>query len=310
MNLDKYDPVSFGRGFVYRRNLLYVEATSSELDEENVYHAIMFRILDKEWGHWTIENRITSHCVFDSDPGRRTVMSMGIDGRIQIADGSPTFRWEVVDTGNEAPSILRQLTTMRIIGKHIYVAGMARQVYRRLIFGNQWKKVDHGVLVPKNSLEIVGFNAIDGLHEEDLYAVGLLGQIWHYNGVQWRQLDSPTNVKLECVRCVTPDLVFIGGNNGIIIKGNKNKWEILENGLTEDTFWGMEYFLDSLYLSTDRSSIFKLEDNEIVSVDMNLGEEISTYSLHSNDGILLSVGPNDITVFDSNKWEKIKPPTS
>ncbi len=300
------ESITFGKGFIYRKNLLYIDAALDELDEKDVYHAVMLRWSNGQWSHWIIRNRIASHCAFDC-PGGRTIMAMGIDGRIQVGD-SLGFHWETVGSGDEAPSVLRHLTTMRIIGKHIYVAGMARQVYRRPIFEGRWEKVDRGALVPRKSLEIAGFKAIDGLHEEDIYAVGFYGQIWHYEGVMWNQLDSPTNVKLECVRCIAQDLIFISGGKGIVIKGNKNKWEIIHNEATRNTFWGMEYFMKTLYLSTEQGALFKLEHDEIVPVDMNLGKKVSTYSLHVNDGVLLSVGIADIVLFDGKKWKEIQHP--
>ncbi len=298
--------ISFGKGFVYRKSTIYVDAALDDLDENDEYHTVMLRWSQGKWGHWTVQNRIISHIVFDGPMGR-TVMAMGIDGRIQVGDRSG-FRWETVDIGDEAPSNLRHLTTMRIIGRYIYVAGMARQVYRKAISGGRWERADQGALVPRKSLEIAGFKAIDGLHDKDIYAVGFYGEVWHFDGSMWHRLDSPTNVKLVCVRCLSPDLVLVGGDNGIVIRGNKDKWEIVNNEVTNQTIWGIGYFMETLYLSTNQGALFKLEDDKIVPVDMGFDRQVSTGFLHANDGVLLSVGVHDLVLFDGKSWTEIPHP--
>lgn len=296
----------FTKGFVYRKDWFYIVAVTADLDEKDIYHAVILRWKSGQWANWTIANRIISFCAFDGLAGVAT-LAMGIDGRIQVGD-SAGFRWEMVDTGEEGPSNLRHLTAMRVVGRHVYVAGMARQVYCRPLLGGLWRRADAGALVSKKSLDIEGFKAIDGLNEEDLYAVGFHGQIWHCDGSRWNRLDSPTNTLMVCVQCVTPDLVFLSGSNGTVLKGNKNKWEVIHNGATREDFWGMEYFQGTLYLSTNQGALFKLEQDEIVPVDLSLGKDVSTNWLHANDGVLLSVGAHDLAMFDGTNWTEIAHP--
>jgi hypothetical protein len=300
------EPIAFAKGFVYNRNLLYITAVSEELDEQDVYHAIVLRRLDGQWAHWTVDDRIVSLCAFDGPDGR-TVMAMGIDGRIQVAD-STGRHWETVDTGDESPSRLRHLSVMRRIGQHVYVAGMARQVYRRLLLGGPWERSDQGVLVPRQSMEIAGFNGIDGLSESDIYAAGFYGQVWHYDGAVWRQLDSLTNVRLQCVRCVGPNLVFVCGAKGTVLSGHRDRWSVIHNDVTDQPFWGMEYFKGSLYLATDHSAIFKVDGDRIVPVGLGFETDVTTNWLHANEEVLLSVGHGDLVLFDGEVWARIPHP--
>jgi hypothetical protein len=295
--------LGFTHGFVHRNNLIYVVGVLDDLDEQDVYHAIMLRWQDGKWDHWPIRNRIVSISAYDSPVGP-TVMALGIDGKIHVSDNSGQH-WETVDTSKEGPSRLRHLSSMRIIGNYVYVAGMQRQVYRRQKPSGTWRRFDEGVLVPRKSLEIEGFNSIDGLREDDIYAVGLHGQIWHYDGARWTEEESPTNVKLECVRCVSPDLVFVCGGNGIVIKGRTNRWETVNHEITKETFWGAAYLGDTLYLSTSQGTLFQLRENEMAPVDMKLGKDVSTFSLHGNDGIVLSIGNHDLCLFDGAQWKQL-----
>ena len=302
-----HDRISFGKGFVYSRNLLYVDASLDSWDEKDIYHTIMLRCLDRQWSNWTIANRIVAHCAFDAPRGR-TVLALGLDGRVQIGDSSG-FHWESVGSGPDGSSALRHVTSMRIVGNQIFVVGMQRQVYRKAMDGTSWERADQGILVPRTSPEVTGFKSIDGFHEQDVYAVGFYGEIWHYNGSEWRRCDSPTNLKLECVRCVQPHTVYICGASGLLFEGDEDHWALVENQHTKHTFWSMEDFLGSLYLSTNQGTVFKLVEQEIVPVNMQLDSEISTNWLHANDGILLSTGSSDLVVFDGNKWEKLASPS-
>jgi len=298
--------VSFGKGFAYRKDWFYVTASINELAEAEIDHSLVFRRKDGGWEWWTVDNHIVAVWCFDGPRGR-TVMALSIDGAVEVSTGDEVV-WEIVDDSDNGPSNLRHLTSMRIIGGHIYVAGMRRQVYRRAIDRGSWERADTGTFVPVDSSEIAGFKTIDGLHEGDIYAAGFYGEIWHWDGKIWVPLDSPTNVLLASLKCVSNDLVFVGGNKGIVLKGNKDHWTILENDATENTFSCIEYYQDTLYLATNQNALFKLDKNEIVPVDMGLEDNVSTRWLHANDGILLSVGSHDVVSFDGTTWTKIAPP--
>jgi hypothetical protein len=299
------DPLLFTKGFVLRRNELYINSVSSKLESDDVYHSFMLRCLDGAWANWYIEDRIVSHYATKTAQGS-TVISMGIDGRIQISDHRG-FRWEVVDGSDEGPSNLRHLTCMRIIDQLIYVAGMARQVYRRPLSGGSWERMDQGVLVRKDSKEIAGFKSIDGFARNDIYAAGFYGQIWHYNGATWEMNESPTNVLLACVKCVAPDLVYICGSGGVVLRGHNQSWDLVTNEETTDTFWSAEAYLGEMYLATNQGTIYQIKDSEIVPVETELGE-ITTNWLHANDGVLLSTGSKDLITFDGSAWRKIPHP--
>ncbi len=50
-----------------------------------------------------------------------------------------------------------------------------------LVSGNRYKMVFQRV----NSIQIWGFDDLDGFSEQDMYAVGGAGDVWHYNGEIW-----------------------------------------------------------------------------------------------------------------------------
>lgn len=298
-----YDSLIFTKGFVYKRNLIYFAGVPRSSGERYESFAVMLKWFMGEWGHWTAEDRINSICAFDNQDGR-VVVAMGYDGRIQVAESSGQH-WEIVDAGEEGPSNLRHLSQIRRIGSYLYVVGMARQVYRRPIAGGSWERADSGVLVSRKSLEIAGFNGFDGNNEQDIYAAGFYGQVWHYSRTGWRQLDTPTDVRLQCVRCIRSDLTFVCGAKGILLFGNADKWSVVQNDVTDHSFWGMEYFQNTIYLATNKGEIFKQDGDHLVKVNCGFTDAMTTNSLHANDGILLSIGSDDLVIFDGEQWMRL-----
>ncbi|MGB1257582.1 MAG: hypothetical protein ACPG51_17060, partial [Thiolinea sp.] len=150
-----------------------------------------------------------------------------------------------------------------------------------------------------------GFEAIAGFSEKQIYAVGWAGEIWFYDGISWERLDSPTNTILTSASCGGDGNVYIAGQNGCIIKGNRDKLELL----TEDDFtvdiWDTAYFQNRIYLAGMQSLFFLDENNKIQPVDF--GEEYPQTCNHLThaENVLWSIGSSDIFSFDGHTWKRI-----
>lgn len=303
------DHIAFTHGFVRRRDELYVAAISLPLEAKNVHHGYMLRKRGGQWGHWSTDIRIAGICAVEVD-GEAVVVVMGHDGWIEVLD-SAGFHREHVDPGATGPSQLRHLKCIREIGGYLYVAGMARQVYRRSVRGGAWQRADVGLLVPRSSTELAGLLALDGFGPNEIYAVGFYGQIWRFDGRVWHAVESPTNLKLECVRCIRPGIVRIAGAGGIVLEGRGDSWLVIEQDHTEATFWGMEHAFGSTWLATDQGEIYRLADDELKPVNLGLGGTITTRGLHANDGLLLSIGEADLVAYNGVSWVPVThPPTA
>lgn len=292
--------IKFTGVYIHRKDLVFVRGIIQSLDNDNVNHAIMLRWFKGEWGHYIIETVVTSHCVIGN--GNREVISLGADGTIHVASPSG-FKWESVDDSDEGPNDKRAMVDIKPIGDEIFAVGMARQVYKRQKDGT-WVRYDQGARRERKLWDIAGFKSVDGFGSNAIYAVGFNGEIWFYDGNRWQPLDSPTNVKLEKVKCLQKNDFFIAGAKGTLIKGNRDKLKIIPNDVTKSTFWGLEYYNDKIYLS-DRKEVYVFNGDEIEKIDMQLEKKITTCYLHANDGVLWSVGDRDIAVFDGSKWFEI-----
>ena len=294
--------VTYTGAYVFARDLAYVKGVVDTLNRDRVDHTAILRWSNGTWGQYMIPGCVASHCVIpESD---RTVLCLVIDGSVHRATPNG-FSWEHIDESEAGPNLLRHMTDIRPIGQSVYAAGMARMVYKRSGPGS-WSRFDNGMRSPRSDPHITGFLSIDGCDEGSIYAVGFKGEMWYYDGKKWNPIDSPTNVKLEQVRCISPEQVFACGARGIVLKGNRDRWSVVSHDATTKTLWGMEYFQESIYLA-DHSAIYTLKKDTLHQVDVGLNKEITTRNLHAKDGSLWSVGDKHIMVFDGRKWTELTP---
>jgi hypothetical protein len=206
----------------------------------------------------------------------------------------------------EGPPDQGFLRDLRVIGTHLYAAGMGRQAYRRHDSG-RWTRWDAGLLPnSEDVLDIRGINAIDGFTEDDMYAVGFQGEIWRYVRGAWHEVESPTNLILERVRVVRPDRAYSAGQVGTLLRGHGDTWEHVKQTTTEDDFWGMEWFRDRLYLATRNGLYVLVEDDELEPVDTGLPGPRTSAQLHAANGALWSFGPQHLAwTEDGTTWNDV-----
>jgi hypothetical protein len=228
---------------------------------------------------------------------------VGADG--PVLHGMPAgFSDEQIDPSASGPEFNGQIRDARFIGPKVVAVGMSRQVYRREQKG-QWAHIDQGVLAKPR--DMVGFNSVDGFAPNDIYAVGLKGEIWHYDGKNWRQEESPTNVALHRVRCVSgkKGAVYACGAGGMLLRGSPDGFQVIAQGSATDNFYGLEWFEGKLYVA-GLTALYVLEDDALQPVDVGLGEGVTFGDLHANDGVMWSVGARHIlTTEDGGKWTQL-----
>jgi len=246
-------------------------------------------------------NRMCIHSVPESH-----LVSTGPAGIVSILTKAGKEE-EEIDSTLDGPERRGDICDMRVIGDHVYVCGMSRQVYRRE-GKNMWTRQDEGLVKPRGSFDLVGFNAIDGLTEKDILAVGFGGEIWRRQKQTWRQLESPTNVVLTALRVVKPNLAFACGQQGILLRGRGDHWEVIAAEGTKEDLWGVEWFNDKLYVaSTNNLYTWDEKSNDLEKVTLDMKGKYTFSHLHQNDGLLLSVGPKHVIYTeDGTKWVDTK----
>lgn len=135
---------------------------------------------------------------------------------------------------------------LKCINGYTYAVCSGRKIYKRIQPG-KWELF---AALPELSEQqyTMGFDDLDAFSENDMYAVGGCGDIWHFDGANWKQLGFPTNAQLATVTCVPDGQVYVSGEGGSLWVGRNESWkksirEVLQSsgmmlsGLKENSGW-------------------------------------------------------------------------
>lgn len=227
--------------------------------------------------------------VFVFDPGEVYVNGMGDDGEEGVIDSSAK----------------RYFSAVRCIaGGFAYAVGLGRAVYKRTAAG-KWKYLSGGPMTAKlpDSLDRAGFEDIDGFSDNDLYACGGRGDLWHYDGKKWSREDIPTNANLSRICCAADGKVYVTTNVRQLLVGRSGAWKLLKVD-TGDPFVDIVDFNSRVLISTDEA-IFEVQANSVVPAKLGVPKMTLYSHLDSRDGVLLVAGSKEAFLFDGKKWHKI-----
>jgi hypothetical protein len=301
--------IGYLTGLINENDSVVVIAASARLEEEGVDHSFVAVWNNKKWITWDQEFSIVT---LDAGPPAhiRSAVMVAMAGEVLSISDQGKTSLERIGTGKDAPTRLRTLHEVRAIGGAFYVVGMRRQVFRRPITGGLWQKVDQGVFVPDSSKVIAGFLSIDGFGESEIYGVGYGGEIWLYNGSAWRQIDSPTNARLECIRCVPEGYAIVCGVDGLILRGRGDSWTEVPQDATKEDLLSVAWLGGTAYLASEEGTVLAMKEDQIAKIRIKTSktDEPTTGFLDSNGKRLLSIGEQDIIVFDGKKWQSLSDP--
>lgn len=296
---------SFITGSIRKKNIIYATMVDKGADEDT--HDVSFPILWRD-GTWMYDDNYKSvpwSCVATTVAWQPLAQGLFIAaGGEVLCMGSGDIHEETIATGDGSPEEKGPLRGASTVEGIPYVVGMGRQVYRRTA-RDVWVSADQGTRPIPSESPLVGFDAIDGFSEQELYAAGRFGELWISNGVLWRRIDSPTDAHLTSVCCAFDGKVYVGGVNGVILRGRGDIWEIVNYGPPIDSIWDVEFFDGNLYIVTS-DEIFILDQNDdLVSVSMGDDNANTFNHLDSDDGVLWSFGASDVFAYDGNVWARI-----
>jgi len=247
---------------------------------------------------------------------------------IADADGI-VFHWEndiitpvAVDAGPDGPDTLGPVREIRWIAGMAYLVGMGRTVYRSQD-GTGWDRIDMDVrcadldpdleLEDKLTEDLYGFESIDGFSSQEIYAAGWNGELWHYNGVEWRKIVSPTNLAIYSIICAPDVAVYAVGQAGIVLKGRHDQWRILIADHTSRDFWDATWFLGHLYILAG-DGLYRMVGDVLEAVELEFSEmpltskksPIALSSVDANRETIWVAGKKTIAKStDGKKWTEL-----
>ncbi len=180
---------------------------------------------------------------------------------------------------------------------YAYAVGFGGMVYR-MEAPDKWLCMDGGL---PDTLKL---SHIHGYSTNDVYVVGFHGEVWRCLNSSWVKQEVPTNIHLEKVLCAGDGRVYVVGKKGIIIIGDGDCWRVLEQELTDSTFWGVQWYKGHVYISSF-AGLYRIEDGDLVEVDFGFSEKVSCHQLGTADGVLWSIGEEDILEYDGSYWTRV-----
>lgn len=282
----------FIRGAARYHDLMYLLSKGKALLDEDISHTSAIAIDRGQWADVEDTEWDSSAIAVAKKPVEKLIF-IGEEGDVCIYVGGESTSEKILPQ----PTMIRNAKT---IDGFVYACGMKRQVYKR-VGENNWQ--DLSAPFPKEN-EKVGFEGIDGYSSSEIYSVGWNGEIWEYDGSSWVDRSGITNAILSTVCCTPENSVFIGGQKGLLIKGRNDSWEIiqLENEV-DANIWDLCWFNDKLYIATI-NDLYTLEGNKLVGVNFGNIELSSCFSLTEAEGVLWSIGKDDVASFDGQNWQK------
>lgn len=151
----------------------------------------------------------------------------------------------------------------------------------------------------------IGFEDIDGFSDNDLYAAGARGDVWHYDGATWQKVNFPSSKYfISSVCCAGDGQVYIGVSDGIVYRGRGNTWQQLKDPELSLPFKDMVWYEDRVWCTNDYG-VWWIQGDEIVSTDVPDDVYVCSGNLAVRDGVLLLAGLNGAAYLQNGEWNVI-----
>lgn len=293
------DTFSYINGAIRESDIAYLIMVDNAALKMNMSFSSIVQWEPEGWGNGgQVDWRAIGAAV--SQLPKRQLIVVGEYGHVKVLGGGEQYE-EKIEVDGVKPQDRGPLRFARTIGNEVFVVGMDRQVYRRGA-DKKWVSCEAGIA---KTVGVSGLESIDGVNENELYAVGWDGEIWHYQKSKWKQEDSPTKNILSSVCCAKNGEVYASGRQGLVLKREANTWRILDQEYKTEDFWSLAYFNDNLY-ACSLENVFQLNrDGIFFPIDINNGKALSTGKLVSGKGWLWSIGLKDVLGFDGTEWKQI-----
>ena len=227
---------------------------------------------------------------------------LGRNGELLVGT-SKGFHEEFIQSGGQSPLTRGPLQDIQVINHTVYAVGMGRQVYKR-VGQDHWVTLEVGIPAPPRD-KIVGFNALAGWGESEMYAVGWTGEIWFYDGIKWALMDSPTNRILRDVVIGSEGTLYACGKGGIVLSGKHGNWGLIDYEGQLADWLTMAWFKGLLYLG-DGYSLYVLKGDKLEEISIPGESTLPIINLDSNTAMLLAIGGDCAFITeDGNDWKRL-----
>lgn len=206
-------------------------------------------------------------------------------------------------TKGEKGNFLRgHLAKLKTLDGYLYACGGGRGFGKRLDRG-KWQSFSQLIPYEYEKDRLGGFDDFDGWGENDIYAVGGVGDVWHFNGAQWRQIPFPSNYPLSAVCCGGDGNVYIAGYNGIFM-GRENRWKRIGSIPTDLPIKDMVWYEDKVWCTNDYG-LWTIDKGKVARADVPAEVSACAGNLSVGDGVLLLAGLYGAVFKEAGEWHII-----
>ena len=197
---------------------------------------------------------------------------------------------------------------------HVFTAEIFRGIWKREE-KNKWSLLDKGIPqldyygADEALSSIHGFRDIAGFSDNDLYACGGDGDLWHYDGDKWYQIDLPTNASLDKICCGSDGQIYITTDINTVVQGIADHWRVIKQDVTDEVFENIVWYQGRCLINT-QSAIYEIVDGVFSYSPLNKGMPNPASIIATNDNMLLTASrffgiQNEISCYDGKEWHKI-----
>ena len=236
---------------------------------------------------------------FSPVPPKPQVIVTGVRGHVYATGSGESYHEDIPldESGPKRGAILR----LKTIDEHLYVCGNRRSVGRRM-GRDQWQ--GYSPLPPEAEGVREGFDDIDGFSEDDIYAVGGAGDVWHFDGTHWRPCRFPSDLLLQCVCCAGDGYVYIGGLMGTVFRGRGDTWTMIHEGDLSIPFKDMVWYEGEVWCTNDYG-LWTIRDGVLQEAAVSSDVKVCSGYMSSRDGVLLLAGHGGAAFKQNGAWSII-----
>jgi hypothetical protein len=278
----------------YNKDLLYLIGEDRGLNNQGVAHTRIIAFdRNQNFYHNGDYNWRGVGIGIAKEPATK-VVAIGENGEVFCYAGGKTQIEQIVPR----PICLRN---MKFIDGLAFACGMKREVFCRTA-ENTW--IAMSADKPKDG-ENAGLESIAGYSRKEIYSVGWNGEIWKWDGAQWEQCPKLVSQILTSVTCAEDGKVYVCGQSGALISGRNQSWDIIRLNAFSEDFWDLHWFNGKIYLATMNALYTYTATQGLLQVNFGSDAPKTCYRLTSAEGVLFSMGSDDVFCFDGKQWARI-----
>lgn len=308
--------------FVFVMEPSYTDAQVKE-EEENGWDADLrmkavfsfVRTLekDKQWGAQFLQNwqamviGAAQKPLNQSVTIERTSTYPALDLKCYVTGSGPAYEdknllpFDLKSRGKNGNFIRGHLAKLKSLDGWLYGCGGRRTLGKRLEKG-VWQSFSQNIPTDDDSLQ--GFDDFDGWGENDIYAAGGMGDVWHFNGKAWRQIAFPSNDPLNSVCCAGDGNVYIAGVTGVYM-GREDRWKrIGPSPSLSLPIKDMVWYEDKVWCTNDYG-LWTIEKGRIARANVPAEVSACAGNLSVGDGVLLLAGLYGAVFKEKGQWTTI-----